>query len=435
MKLMNWLKKTTWYIKLMIVVAVAAASYFGYTKLSTSTPTVSYQTAKVSKGTLVSSLAASGAITSGNTTNISTKASGTVTKVYVKNGDTVKKGQKILDMTLDSDGVKNRSLAWQAYLKAKENVVSTTKDKQDMSIQIWKDKQAILDAQTAQDNKNIHIADYTDAEKNQIDEAVSQAKLAFDVDASKFENSDANITAAKIAMDASYLDYQNVSGAIVAPVAGIINNLTLTAGSTLTASTSQSTSTGSTYASSQNIGFIRSSNNQYQAKVSLTEVDAPKVQAGQKVNIAMDAHSDKAFTGKVLAVDVSGTSASGVSSYPAIILMDPTELPIYPNMTVSATIITDIQDNVLLVPTTAVTTSNGESSVEVMKNGIPSPTSVVIGASNDTQTIIVNGLSEGDTIVTGSSTSVKNSNTTSAFSNTSSTNGGGAPAIFRGPGQ
>ena len=416
MKLLLWLKNLKWYFKLMIVLGLVGAGYFGYTKIFTSTKATTYQTAKVTKGTLITSIAATGSITSGNTTNISTKASGTVTKVYVKNGDTVKKGQKILDITLDSDGIERRSAAWINYLKAQEAVVTAIKAKQDVSIQIWKDRQAITDAEEVTSHIE-NFANLSDDEKHQKEEAVSQAKLAFDVTAAEFNNADANIAAAKISQQAAYLDYQDVSGSIVSPAEGIINNLTLTAGSTMTATTSQSTTTGSTYASSQNIGFIRSANNQYQAKVSLTEVDATKVEAGQKVNITMDAHSDKAFTGTVLAVDVSGSSSSGVSSYPATILMDPTELPIYPNMTVSATIITSIQADVILATSTAITTSNGVSTVQIMKNGTPVSTEVEIGVSNDTQTIIKNGLAEGDTIVTGSSTSAKNNNTTSAFSN------------------
>ena len=427
MKFLMWLKNLKWFYKVAIIVIIGATCYFGYTKLFPKTGTISYQTTKVTKGTLITSIAATGSITAGNTTNISTKASGTVTKVYVENGDVVKKGQKILDITLDSDGVERKSIAWQAYLRAQEEVVSTTKEKQDLSIQIWKDRQAIVDAEEAVDNVE-ELTGLSDDEKHQKTEAVAQSKLAFDVNAAKFANADAAIAAAKITQQATYLDYQDVSGSIVAPAEGIINNLTLTAGSTLTASTSQSTSTGSTYASSQNIGFVRSANNQYQAKVSLTEVDAPKVQAGQKVNITLDAHSDKAFTGTVLAVDVSGSSSSGVSSYPATILMDPTELPIYPNMSVSATIITAIDADVLLIPTTAITTNNGVSTIQLMKDGTTTSATIEIGGNNDTQTIIKSGLSEGDMIVTGSSTSVKNDNTTSAFSN-SRQGGMGMPGL------
>lgn len=430
MKFITGIKNLAWFYKAIIVVAIIGLSYFGYTRLTSKSATPTYQTASVTKGTLVKSIASTGSITSGNTTNISTKASGTVTKVYVKNGDTVKKGQKILDITLDSDGIERKSSAWQAYLKAQEEVVATTKEKQDLEIQVWKDRQAIVDAQNAVDNVE-ELANLTDDQKHQKTEAVDQAKMAFDVTAEKYKNADSAISAAKIVAQASYQDYMDVSGSIVAPAGGIINNLTLTKDSTLTASTSQSTTTGSSYASSQTIGFIRAANNQYQAKVSLTEVDAPKVQAGQKVNITMDAHSGKTFTGTVLAVDVSGTSTSGVSSYPATILMDATELPIYPNMSVSATIITSIEADVILVPTSSITTSGESPTIQVMKDGKVTTVNVEIGESNDTQTIVISGVSEGETVVTGASTSAKNSNTESAFS---STRGGGGATFMSGPG-
>lgn len=424
-------KKFSWKI-VALVLLLLGLGYFGYVKIFPTKKTITYQTGTVSKGTLVTSIATTGSITSGNTTNISTKASGTVTNVYVKNGDLVKKGQKILDISLDSDGIENRSNAWQAYLKSQEEVVAATKDKQDTSIQIWKDRQAIVDAQNIVSHVE-NLSGLTDDQRHQKEEAVTQAQLAFDVDAAKLSHADATILAAKISQQAAYLDYQNVSGSILSPASGIINNLTLTAESTLTASTNQSTTTGSTYASSQNIGFIRAANNQYQANVSLTEVDAPKVQAGQKANITMDAYSGKTFTGKVLAVNVSGTSNSGVSSYPATILMDPTDIAIYPNMSVSATIITNIVDDVLLVPSTALTAgNNGEHTVQIMQNGKPVITNVVVGESNDTETVITSGLNAGDIIVTSSSTNVKNDNSTSAFSNTRTS--GGATAVFRGPG-
>ena len=425
---MKKISRKVWVM--ILAVGLVTAGYFVWRNISGKQTTATVQTETVSKGTLITSIAATGSITAGNTTNISTKASGTVTKVYVKNGDLVGKGQKILELTLDSDGISNRSSAWQSYLRAQEAVVSATKDKQDLSIQVWEDRQAIVDAEEVVAHVE-NLAGLTDDEKNQKREAIDQAKLAFDVTASEFEHADAVIAAAKIEQQAAYLNYQNVSGSIVAPSAGIINNLTLTVGSTLSASTSQSTSTGSTYASSQNIAFIRAANNQYQARVSLTEVDAPKVQAGQKVNITLDAYSDKSFTGKVLAVDISGSSSSGVSSYPATIIMDPTELAIYPNMSVSATIITEIQTDVLLVPSSAVLNSTGVSTVQIMKDGQEASATVETGSSNDTQTVITSGLGEGDTIVTGSSTSAKNDNTSSEFSNTrqGAVGFGGAPGF------
>lgn len=220
---------SAWYFKVLTVIALG---WFGYSRLVPQKSTISYQIGTVTKGTLISSIAASGSISSGNTTNISTKASGTVTRVYVKNGDTVKKGQKILDITLDADGIERRSGSWNEYLKSQEAVVAAIKNKNDLEIQVWKNKQEILDAQDAQDYKNNHTTnpstheDYTEAEKNEIDLAVTQAKQAFDVTAEQFKNADFGITNARVQAQASYRDYQDVSGSIVAPADDIINNLT-----------------------------------------------------------------------------------------------------------------------------------------------------------------------------------------------------------------
>jgi len=435
-KLLVILRALPLWLKLVLPVVVIAVIFVTYRHFSSSSSAVTYQTSTAKKGTLITSISVSGTISTGNTTNISTKASGVVQKVYVQNGDIVQKDDTILTLTLDSDGIERRSSAWSDYLHAKEAVTAAIKAKQDLEIEVWQKKQAILDAADTYDYMLNHESDYTDAERNEIKLAVEQAQLAFDVTADEFSHADDTITAAKIAADASFRDYQDVSGTIIAPAAGIINNLTLTAGSTLTASSSQSTSSGTTYASSQNIGFIRSDNNQYLAEVTLTETDVTKVKAGQKVTLEMDAHSDKSFTGEVLAVDVGGSSNSGVTSYPATIAMDSTDLPIYPNMTVSATIITDTQTDVLLIPLSAVTTKDEVSTVQKMIDGEPTVTTIEIGHENDTDVVVISGLSEGDIIVTSSSTNAKNDNTTSAFSSSnqirSGMGGGGMP--MGGPG-
>ncbi len=422
------------WVKLLILTSLCGLFYVGYVYITKDNSTVEYKTTKVVRDTLVSSISATGNISSGNTTNIDTKASGIVDQVLVKNGETVAKGQKLLTIKLDSEGVERRSSAWDNYLKSQEAVSEAIKNKQDLEIQVWVDKQAILDAEDNQDEKNLHGDNYTDSEQNQIDLKVQQAKLAFDVTAAKFAHSDEVIAAAKVAMNAAYLDYQDVSGVIVAPSVGVVNNLTLTPGSTLTANSEQSVSSGASYASSQTIGFIRSSNSEYLAKVSLTEADATKVAAGQKVALSLDAHPDKSFTGKVLAVDITGTSNSGVVSYPATIAMDMSELPIYPNMSVSATIITKTITDVLIIPTNAITSSNGVNTVKILVDSEPVTTTVEVGESSDTQTVILSGLEEGQLVITGNATGAKNDNTTSVFSSNRQSSGTRTTMPIGGPG-
>ena len=78
-----------------------------------------------------------------------------------------------------------------------------------------------------------------------------------------------------------------------------------------------------------------------------------------------------------------------------------TEIPeLLPNMTASANIIVDTVSEALLVPTTAVQTTNGQSSVRVLKDGQVSNIDVEVGKSSDSETQILSGISEGDTVVT-----------------------------------
>ena len=164
----------------------------------------------------------------------------------------------------------------------------------------------------------------------------------------------------------------------------------------------------------------------------LTQVDTPKVKVGNKVTVAFDAFPGKTFTGKVISIDTIGNVASGVTSYPAYIKLD-SEIPeIFSNMTASANIISQIKDNVLLVPTNAVQSQNGTSIVRVMKSGQIQEVEVETGLSSGTQYEIVSGLKEGDTILIGSinqstTSRQQNSQTRSPFSGI----GGGGGAFFR----
>ena len=119
----------------------------------------------------------------------------------------------------------------------------------------------------------------------------------------------------------------------------------------------------------------------------------------------MNAFPTQTFTGKIVSIDTTGSVSSGVTTYPAYITYDSAIDGIYPNMAVDASIITNVVDNVVMVPSAAVQTdSSGNTTVRVMKNGNVSTVTVTTGASNDTQTEIDSGVNDGDTVVTGSST-------------------------------
>lgn len=398
----------------LIVIALGIGIWQLVTRLQTKK--VTYETATATKGTLVVSTAASGTITSGNYTNITTKVSGTVKKVYVSNGDTVKKGQKLADVTLDEYATERQASAWVSYLSAVEAVKDTKTAKVTADLKMWTDRQALLDAETTYNSMVAGAwnpktnAEYTYNEKAIVTKQFQAAQLTFDSDQTKYNDSDADTANAQANVSSALEDYQENSATIVAPAAGTVSDLALFEGLAVAANSSTSSTTGSTIVSSQTVGKINDPNGQLIATVTMTETDVLNIKANQKVTITLDAYSDMTFTGKVLAVNTSGSVSSSVTSYPVTILLDQVSVPIYPNMAINADIITTSIADAIMVPSTAITTTNGTSNVQIMKNGKPVVTTVEIGTANDTYTVIKSGVSEGDTVVT--STIVASTSTT-----------------------
>jgi HlyD family secretion protein len=416
--------------KIITILLVAVLIFIGWQMFKGRKQTIAYQTTNATKGTLTTSISSTGTITSASSTDISTKVSGTVSQVYVINGDIVVKGQKIADVTLDDYAQERQAAAWAAYLDA----VAAVKDAQTAAdtsdITMWTDRQAVLDAQDEMDRVNNNLTNpktgeiYTEGEKMIVIKTLAEAKKILASGETKYSNSDANIANKQAKVASALRDYQANSSTIVAPSAGVVINLVLAEGVAISANSSTSNTNGSTIISSQSVGKVTDPNGQLIATVNLAEADIVNVKANQKVALTLDAYSDKTFTGKVLSINTSGSVSSGVTTYPVTIILDKTDATIYLNMAVSATIITNIKTNVLLIDTSALDTENDKTIVHILKNGKASSVEVTTGDSNDTQTEITKGLSEGDAVITNyiSATDASQNNTTSAFSSSSRTN-------------
>jgi macrolide-specific efflux system membrane fusion protein len=398
--------KSSWKVKLIALVLLGGLAFGAWKILAKpSQAEVTYETATAEQGTLISTISGSGTITSGNYTNVTTKTSGVVTKVYVTNGDAVTKGQKIAEVELDDYAKERQSAAWVAYLEAKESYLAAVSGKSEADITMWEARQAVVDAQEALDDLNdggdnpATGEEYTDSERAIIPKTLDQKREAFSVAEAKYLNAGADISNASAKVAAALRDYQENSATIVAPADGEITDLALAEGIIVAASSTTSQTSGATIVSAQTVGKVNDPNGQLIATVNLTEIDIINVKANQKVTLTIDAYEDKTFTGKVMAVNTSGSVSSGVTSYPVTILLDPVSVEIYPNMAVSVEIITDIATNVITVPFSAVQTLGEQSTVQVMKNGEVTTVPVEVGISNDSQIVITSGINEGDEIV------------------------------------
>jgi len=138
------------------------------------------------------------------------------------------------------------------------------------------------------------------------------------------------------------------------------------------------------------------------AVVTLNEVDIVKVKTGQKAILTFSAVDDLTMTGKVIEVGVLGSVSQGVVSYDVVIALDTASEQVKSGMSISAVIITDMRQNVLTVPLTAVKSGNEGSYVLIPDGELVKQQAVTIGLSDDDYVEIVGGLAEGDQIVVSS---------------------------------
>ena len=326
------------------------------------TAKITYQTAKIEKGTLVSSISASGNVLTTNTLSISTEASGVVKKVYVKDGDKVYAGQKLAEITLDSAGALASTKAWASLTSAQNS---------------YRSSQASL-ANTYDQIKG-HESDETFAQK----ETRTKAEVSND-------NAWANLVTAN-------LTYKQTSPIITAPFSGIIGSVNLVEGMVLTSANS------TTSINSQRVAVIKGGSLPV-VSVSLSEVDVPKVKVGQKVIVTLDSVSGKTFTGKVATVDRVGSTSNNVTSYPANIKLDSSSDAILPNMAATANIILNTLTDVLIAPVTSIEMQNGINYAKVLKNGKQELVEVTLGLSTDDDVEIKSGVTEGQEVVIRTST-------------------------------
>jgi membrane fusion protein, macrolide-specific efflux system len=412
--------------KLIILgVILIAGGYWFYQSAQKKQVTPQYQTEKTEKGTLIVSITGTGQVSSANNTSVTTGMSGVVSEVYVKSGDYVTAGSQLIKLSLDQESAQKQSQAYAAYLNAVSQEKQSRIDKVSAQAKLEQARKAVLDAQTDVDIMEANLGasrqnpatkeSYKQNEIDSIRSTLTSAKQNFSVAEQQYLSSDTSIQSEKASLGSAWIDYQNTSNVITAPVSGTITNFTLQKGSTLASTSSSSDSSSSNNSSTtQKIATIKT-NAKPGITVNLSEVDIPKVQIGNKVSLTADAFEDKTFTGKITDIDTTGVSSSGVVTFPVTVTLDTENEQLYPNMTVIANIITATKDNVLLIPSSAVQRQNDQATVRIVKNGNVQQVDVQTGLASDTQVEIISGLADGDQVVTSTlSTQISGQSTTTS---------------------
>lgn len=361
--------------KIAGIAAILLIIFFGWRFFGKKQGKVQYQTAKVEKGTIVWSVSASGSVVNANIFEVTTQATGIVKKVFVTEGQKVKAGQKIMEIELDLPGKQKAASAWNSYLSAKNNLESAKATLYSLDSAMWQANQKFIN-----DAVERGLETYDPTYIQQHDDWLAAE--------AKYKNQIEVIKQSQQAVNNAWLSYQLVSPLITAPVSGTISGLAFAPGMVV----------GSSSTTNQRVAVIRTEGSPI-ASFNLSELDIPVVKAGFKATIKLDSLPEKTFTGKVVSVDRLGTTSNGVTNYPVLVQFDLPSDEVLPNMAASVNIIVETKDNVLVIPSSAIQKQAGQNIVTVLEKGKEIQKVVEVGISSDTQTEIVSGLTEGETIV------------------------------------
>ncbi|MEU5993961.1 biotin/lipoyl-binding protein [Spirillospora sp. NPDC047418] len=326
----------------------------------------STRTARVTRGTVESSVSASGSVESAKSRSLSFGASGTVAKIYVKAGTKVSAGDVLarLDQT-----------------EALENVNAA--------------------------KANLAVAAKADTSSEQGYASYLQAKNSY---------------------NSALRTYQGT--VLKAPFAGTITAVNGTVGGSSGSSGGSSSSSGSasssggsspgssssstsSSSSSSSSGFMEiADTGKLQIVGDFTEADTTKLKVGQAAAISFDALTGKTATGKVTAIGLSPTTTDNVVKFPATISLGDVPSGVRLGQTATVEITVAKAEDVLYVPSAAVRTAGGQSTVTVVRNGEQNTVTVEIGVKGDQGTEIKSGLEEGDQIAVTSTSGSGTSGTT-----------------------
>ena len=414
---------------------------------------VTVQTAKAARTDLTAIVTASGEIKPRNYINIGANTQGPapITALLVKEGDRVRKGQVLARLANIQPSADLRaqqaslnaaladSAASEAAGKSAEDAISVAQSQVDHDRADVEQKK--IDLQRSKnlfDSKLVSAQDY-EAKKALFDLAqatvtaserkVAQAK-------SQKAQADAQLASAqkKIAqVQAMVSRSRDVLSQYeaVAPLDGVITNLPVRVGETVVPGIQNSAA--STIMTIADMSIIT-------AEVHVDETDIVSVKLDQSADVTIDAIPNKTFKGKVIeigdtalvrstgvAASQSQTSSQEAKDFKVVIALDIPETMVRPGLSCTAKIATASRQNVLSIPVQALTvrqkgqlqTQNAKNpppqnpaqrramneelqGVFVIKDGKAVFQPVKTGISGNTDIEVVDGLSDGEQIITGS---------------------------------
>lgn len=351
----------------LAVVAVAGVAAYFMLHGGKSQVQVNFETAKVEKATIGSSITATGTIEAVTTVEVGTQVSGIIDKIYVDYNSPVKRGQVIAELD-------------------KTNLVSELNS-------------ANSNLQGARSDLNYQQANYnrqrTLFEKGLISaNDFESARLALEQAQSVLSQRQEAVNKAR-----TNLGYATITS----PIDGIVLSKAVEEGQTVASSFNTPT-----------LFTIVKDMTDMRVIADVDEADIGEVREGQRVTYTVDAYPSEVFQGIVTQVRNEATTTNNVVTYEVVISAPNPDLKLKPGLTANVTVYTLEQPNVVSVPSKAlrftptkemlqpgqkIVDCNAKKKLWVREGNTFKAYGVSVGISNGTRTQIVSGIKEGTEVI------------------------------------
>ena len=348
---------------------------------------ITYRTASVERGRIEVTVLAAGAIEAKQLVSVGARVSGQVEKLAVTLGQDVQAGDIVAQ--IDAQEQQNELLKAKAAL-------------------------AQIDAQITAKSSNLRKAEAALARQTQLGASELVSKEALENAAAEVEVLKADLSAlsaqksaAEVSVAQGELSVQRAT--ITAPINGTVVAIVVEEGQTVSAAQNAPT-------------IVKIANlDEMIVKAEISEADVVRVSAGQTASFtilgAPDARFDAVVQGVEPAPDSLATSdtidADKAIYYNGLLQVANPDRKLRIGMTAQVSIVLDAADDALLVPVAAVTNGPEGASVQVLVGGQPEIRAVKTGLNDKVRVQILEGVSEGETVVIGTGAAASGSSSSS----------------------
>jgi len=367
---------------------------------------------QVAKRDLVAAVTSSGQIEAKSQVDISPDVTARILKIHVKEGDMVKEGELLVELDQTQfKGAVDRAQAGIAQSNAASVQARANRDQAKRAL----DRQLEL--------KRTSPALITD-------ESLENARTAVDVAEANLKSSDALLDQAKATLKEAQDNLARTM--LYSPISGRVVRLAVQEGEVAVPGSF-----------SKDVGLLMSiaDLSVILSKVKVDETDVVRLALEDSVSVSIDAFPDTTFAGRVTKIGNSATTPTTAATttdkavdYTVEVTLTNPPKDVRPDLSMTARIITSVRKNTLSIPIIAltaraapnhgsdanaampITRTPGDTSkpkvkeqdgVFVVANGIARFRPVKVGITGDEYFEVVDGLKEGDTIVSGTYQSIR----------------------------